>query len=363
MNKRGKLDETVVANIKALIGTYSDCEIAKYFNLNKSVISKIRKGICYKYVEPSAGCDIKLKNKRSLSDYWVNVFRQYGKLLDITKVKKEVNVSESVYYSIRRGEIYKDVENISILTDDISHLFKEVKSKMKREGRFVTIPDIKVDERKAGVYIIRNNINNMVYVGSSINIINRLNWHYSALSSKKHYNTILQNSVNKYGLDVFDFIPIINCPPEYRFKLEQWFKDKSNFTTYFNIAKDCTSPSAGISLSDESKRKISERNKGHKWSPEQKRRLSKKLRDKLKNEEEKLRRLKNLGEKRFGEKSGTSKISDNQRLEVISKLNQGFKPVDIAKEYNISAGMISEVKAGRAWKHLTHLIKINKNEL
>lgn len=357
MNKRGKLDNLVVADIKALSNIYSDSEIAKYFNLSKSVISKIRRGICYKYVEPSLTCNIKLKDKRNLSDYWVNVFRQYFKFLDINKVKKEVNVSKSVYYSVIRGQIYKDTVTMNVPEDEIRHLFRESRSKMKKEGKLVSIPNRKVDETKAGVYIIRNNINNLVYVGSSVNIVRRLSWHYNMLYVKKHYNNILQNSVNKYGLEVFDFIPIANCPPEYRIKLEQWFKDRSSFTTYFNIAKDCSSPATGMVLTDESKRKISERNKGHKWTSEQKERLSDIIKSKLKSNEDKLKRLRNIGEKRLGEKSGTSKISDNERIEIINRINKRERIVDISKDYDISAGMISEVKAGRAWKHLTHLLK------
>ena len=45
---------------------------------------------------------------------------------------------------------------------------------------------------KSGIYIIRNLINNKVYVGKSKNVKQRKNAHFSALKLNKHNNQHLQ---------------------------------------------------------------------------------------------------------------------------------------------------------------------------
>lgn len=62
-----------------------------------------------------------------------------------------------------------------------------------------------------GIYKIVNTINDKIYVGSSIELDVRLNNHKYMLNSNSHYNTYLQNSVNKYGMDNFNFVIIEEC--------------------------------------------------------------------------------------------------------------------------------------------------------
>ncbi len=60
----------------------------------------------------------------------------------------------------------------------------------------------------AGIYIIRNLINKNTYIGSSINLYNRA-YTYRCLAKKnKIHNKHLQNAINKYGLDNFEFCKI-----------------------------------------------------------------------------------------------------------------------------------------------------------
>lgn len=54
-------------------------------------------------------------------------------------------------------------------------------------------------KNKRGVYCILNIKNNKKYIGSSINIWQRLQKHFSLLRKNKHENIILQNSFNKNG--------------------------------------------------------------------------------------------------------------------------------------------------------------------
>jgi group I intron endonuclease len=56
-----------------------------------------------------------------------------------------------------------------------------------------------------GIYIIKCNANNKVYIGQSINLKHRLNEHKSNLLRGVHNNKHLQKAFNKYGKEEFTF--------------------------------------------------------------------------------------------------------------------------------------------------------------
>lgn len=57
--------------------------------------------------------------------------------------------------------------------------------------------------------------------------------------------------------------------------------------------------------------------------------------------------------KTTGSKSGTSKLTEEQVLEVASLLVEGYKLTEIAKIYNVSIHCIFRIKAGYNWSWLT----------
>nr|MDA3779499.1 GIY-YIG nuclease family protein [Bacteroidales bacterium] len=62
-----------------------------------------------------------------------------------------------------------------------------------------------------GIYIIRNKINNKIYVGSAIDVKKRWRDHKWYLKENKHHNPHLQASYNKYELENFKFILELEC--------------------------------------------------------------------------------------------------------------------------------------------------------
>tara|TARA_R110001599_G_C11872566_1_gene623098 strand:- start:40 stop:570 length:531 start_codon:yes stop_codon:yes gene_type:complete len=74
-----------------------------------------------------------------------------------------------------------------------------------------------------GVYTITNRVNGDMYVGSSNNVDRRINAHKSYLRNNNHYNTKLQNSVNKYNLSNFDFELLVECELEHQFSTESYW--------------------------------------------------------------------------------------------------------------------------------------------
>lgn len=79
--------------------------------------------------------------------------------------------------------------------------------------------------KKSGIYQITNIINNKKYIGSSKNLNKRLKGHFNRLNKNIHCNNYLQNSYNKNSKYYFTIKILSFCPPEYRYKLEQWFLD------------------------------------------------------------------------------------------------------------------------------------------
>jgi group I intron endonuclease len=60
----------------------------------------------------------------------------------------------------------------------------------------------------SGIYLIRNLVNDKVYIGQSVNVKARLSDHRRLLSQNKHNNSYLQRQYNKYGVDCFEFSKI-----------------------------------------------------------------------------------------------------------------------------------------------------------
>lgn len=59
---------------------------------------------------------------------------------------------------------------------------------------------------ECGIYYIRNLLNNHLYIGSSIMLTKRYKEHKLKLSTNKHHCVALQNAINKYKIDNFEFV-------------------------------------------------------------------------------------------------------------------------------------------------------------
>jgi len=129
----------------------------------------------------------------------------------------------------------------------------------------------------AGIYKIENKINGKVYYGSAMNgFIERWANHKSQLKNNKHGNVHLQAAWNKYGADNFEFVIILNCPPEDCLIQEQALLDK-----YFDGCVNCynicpvAENTTGRKVSEETRKKISVANTGKVHSDETRKKISK----------------------------------------------------------------------------------------
>ena len=82
--------------------------------------------------------------------------------------------------------------------------------------------------KKTGIYQIRNTVNGMIYIGSSINIAARWREHKYDLNMNKHRNQHLQSAYNKYGKDafVYEVLEVLDeGSKEKQFEREQYWID------------------------------------------------------------------------------------------------------------------------------------------
>ncbi len=84
------------------------------------------------------------------------------------------------------------------------------------------------------IYKISNNVNDKIYIGSSVKFSIRCNQHKFHLLKNSHFNKKLQNHVNKYGFDSLVF-EIIESDCKNLIDREQFYIDLLN--PFFNIRK------------------------------------------------------------------------------------------------------------------------------
>ena len=137
------------------------------------------------------------------------------------------------------------------------------------------------------IYMIVNICNDKYYIGSAVDVRNRVTYHLSRLNRNLHHNGHLQGAWNLYGKEAFVYLILEKTNRESLELKEQEWIDKLN----------ANNPAIGYNI-----RKIANSNQGHKWSEEAKLNLSNIKKGKPRSEEtkEKLRQA-NLGKTQSAE--------------------------------------------------------------
>jgi group I intron endonuclease len=227
----------------------------------------------------------------------------------------------------------------------------------------------------SGIYSITSPTNK-IYVGQSWNIIER--WKtYKYLSCKSQ--TYLYNSLKKYGHEnhTFSILEIYSGDTQ-EILNEMEIKHWSNFRLKGVVMLNSREPNgSGGKLSEETKLKIRNANIGKKISLETRLKLSKSLKGRVPVNKGKPQTIKqkenllkaNIGRKmsdeaklknslvRLGENNVRSKLTNENVLKINTLLNNGIKQSKIAKEFNVSKQVISNINLGLSWNHITNKIK------
>lgn len=234
--------------------------------------------------------------------------------------------------------------------------------------------------RICGIYKIQNILNDKVYIGSSIHIMNRWSRHRSDLEKNRSTSNKLQLSYNKNGKDNFKFSIIEECSIDELLEREQFYIDLfdsynkgynsvkfAGHTLGFSPTKETrdkirntllkmnhmkgkkhsdesrkrmSESHKGVKLSEEHKRKISENssrhNLGKHLSDETKKKLSKSHKGKKLSQNVKDKISKSLTGKKHSEES-KNKMSKSQKGRIFSdlhkkRISESRKGIKLSKE-------------------------------
>lgn len=107
----------------------------------------------------------------------------------------------------------------------------------------------------SGIYEIVNLANGKRYIGSAVSIDRRWREHLNRLRAGKHKNRYLQAAWLKYGEESFEFLILMDCPPERLIDAEQAAIDR--MAPEYNLSPTAGS-TLGFKFSEESRAKLSQ---------------------------------------------------------------------------------------------------------
>ena len=104
----------------------------------------------------------------------------------------------------------------------------------------------------------------------------------------------------------------------------------------------------GKKLSEETKQRMREASHHQRQSEDGRRRISEAMKNRIVSNETK-EKLRNAN---IGSKSPVAVLNEEKVKEIKIKLKEGVKQSELAKQFNVSYGVISAIKHNRTWTHV-----------
>lgn len=211
---------------------------------------------------------------------------------------------------------------------------------------------------KIGIYGIHNTVNGKIYIGKTgMNFGDRWDCHRSLLRNNKHDNSYLQHAWNKYGENAFEFIIVEECTvDELNDKEKYWIQYYKDQGLAYNILDGGDGlDNLGTHLSEETKRKIGEKNRvnnlGKKHSEETKRKMSESHKG-YKPTPEAIAKTAEASRKAMQANPPLAKLTPDDVREIRKLNEEGVKSKDIAEQFNVTYQCIRDVILGKRWSHV-----------
>lgn len=187
-----------------------------------------------------------------------------------------------------------------------------------------------------GIYSITNVINGKRYIGSSTDIQIRWNKHISQLKLGRHYKH-LQSAFNKYGESAFAFEVLEECLEEMLLEKEDHYIIMYKTTDKkYGYNTNLATIRGNYTHSEETRKKISEIQKGRKLSEEHKKKISEGLIGKISHDED--------TRKTIGKKNRRKHMSEDVENEIRKLLIDGFKANEVAIKFGFSKNVTMRIK-------------------
>ena len=212
---------------------------------------------------------------------------------------------------------------------------------------------------RIGIYGIRNLVNGKIYIGKTgMNFGDRWDSHRSLLNNGKHDNPHLQKAWDKYGQDNFEFIIIEDCGIDELSDREKYYiKLYKDMGLAYNIHDGGDEGyNLGKHLSEETKRKIGEKNKinglGRKASDETKEKMSKSHTGmKYASMSEEGKKNIQQAQRKYFEQN-PKKLCVDDVIEIRRLHKDGLNYSEIARKYNVTHQCISDICNYKRWKQV-----------
>lgn len=218
-----------------------------------------------------------------------------------------------------------------------------------------------------GIYAITCIPISKVYIGSACDIGERFYAHRGLLRRRHHKNCLLQAAWDEHGEVAFDFriIEVVDDLVRLRPRENAWLREVQPFD-----------PVIGFNLHENA------RGRGYRFTPEQCERVAAALRGKAKSPEhvaamrarpvtevtrEAGRRggragrgvpkaaehRSKIGAAQAGSANHRAKLTEPQVREIKRRLANGERGRHLAAEFGVHESIVSEIKSGRRWRHVT----------
>lgn len=208
---------------------------------------------------------------------------------------------------------------------------------------------------QSGVYAIKNSINGMYYIGSSSNIYNRFVKHKSRLNvgenGSKNFQKDWTNATDKSIFELIILETLVNPTTKLLKEKEQYYIDlysaKGICYNHCHNAKGGNGkgelhPFYGRPVPENTKEKISDTLTGRTLSVSHRTNIGKAQLGVKKHTEDSIRRI----------KEKQRKLTDTEVKEIIKRIKNGEKLIDIKQDYEVSYSTIKGIKNGAAYSHI-----------